>query len=348
MDTHINQAEEIVEMVWYGGTDAIFQGEGVCFNFDYGTATEADGSRRNRVERPSTTNNRHFAGVSRADHTAQAGGQFIEINKPGSTCMVALGVDTMLDTGILTCQAAGAAGRFSDAGFPGRGSIVPLQTVTAVLERTVDGTGSLLATDGKTLTVADSSDMAVGDTVVFLAGEDDGTGVWSFGKYAIGSITNATTIVLSTSALSTLTTGSLTCSFYIYTGNPRCLAYLQDGEESGLVTWLSPLNTGTGGADLTFMAGGFHRINGGVTIGSDDCEGDLADGTFYGEKIGFVLMGDLATKDFVVDLATNGLQNDGSTALAEVNAIDDVTDAVIMEWQGQWRTIGLMTGAAEA
>ena len=54
VNSHQSDSNRIVEWVWYEGTDALKAGEGVCYNTDYGTATEADGRRCNRVERPTT------------------------------------------------------------------------------------------------------------------------------------------------------------------------------------------------------------------------------------------------------------------------------------------------------
>ena len=345
INSHRSQSRKFTEWVEYTGTDALKEGEGVCYDSDYGTATKADARRANNVERPSLANNRNFAGVAARCYSAQAGGQLIEINNPGSVCLIALGANTVLNTGMLTCQAGGAAGRFSDKGFPGRGSAIPKQTVTAaVLESVKDGTGSLLATDGKTLTVSDSSDMAVGDTVVMLGGEDDATGALVPGKYAIGSITGATTIVLATCALDVVSTGAITCSYYIYNGNPKCLAYLMDGEESGLVDWLSPANAGNAG--ITHMVGGITYINGGIDIAAD-VDADLAEETIYGSKKAFVLMGDLTTSDFTVDLVTAGLQRDGATSLAEILTMDDATDACYLVWNGQWQCTTILVGATE-
>ncbi len=345
INSHISAENQILEVVWYEGTDALKEGEGLCYNADYGTATAANARRGNIVERPSSSNNNNFAGVAARNYSAvSTGGRLIEICIPGSVCKVALGIDTVVNTGIVTCQAGGAAGRFTFAGYKGRGSAVPLQTVTAVLERTVDGTGSL-ATDGVTLTVADSSDMSIGDTVVFLGSEDEGASKTIVaGKYTIASITDSTTIVLSATAVSATPAAALTCSFYIYTGNPTCLARLLDGEESGLVEMVSPPNAGVVG--LAYMAGGVSYINGGVTLAAD-ADVTLADGVNLGDKKGFVCMGTMTTSDVTVDLATAGVGLVGTT-LAEVNAIDAAADAAYFEWTGLWRTVMVVGGATEA
>jgi len=343
INSHVSAENQIIETVVYLGTDAIKKGEGLCYNTDYGTATAANARRGNIVERPSSSNNRAFAGVAVRDYRATSGNRLVEICVPGSVCKVAVGVDTVINVGRLTCQAGGAAGRFVDAGFAGRGSMVPLRTVTAVLESVKDGSGSLLATDGKTLTVSDSSDMSIGDTVVFLAGEDDGTGALVPGKYTIASITDGTTIVLSTMALDVVSTGTISCSYYIYTGNPTCLARLETGEESGLVEWISPANAGN--ADQTHMAGGITYVNGGITIAADV---DIipADGTLLGEKKGVVLMGAMTTSDLTIVPATAGIVLAG-TALTEITGMDVAADAWYGQWTGVWRTIMVVGGATE-
>jgi hypothetical protein len=346
---HISQAMKTRKRVRLYGTagDVYQRGEGLAYNRDYGTAGDIDGRRDKFVERITTSNNKRFAGV--LDHKVtipQTGNIMIWINEPGSVCEVALGADTVINVGMLTAQAGGGdgAGRFVDRGFAGRGSMVPLQTVTAVLESNKAGTLSL-AVDGITLTVADSSDMAAGDTVVFLASEDEGTSkTIVLGKHTIASITDATTVVLTATAVSATPAAALTCSGYIYNGNPTCMALLLDGEESGLVQWVSPPNAG--GDSLAYMVGGVTYVNGGVTLAADS-EVELAEETILGAKKGFVCMGTMTTSDFVIDLVTAGLQLDGS-ALAEINAIDAAADAAYLEWVGIWRTIGLVGGATEA
>jgi hypothetical protein len=348
INAHRAKPRANIELVWYEGDDALYEGEGVCYNSDYGTATTADARRTNHVERPSSSNNRRFAGVAARDYKARLGGQMVEINNPGSVCNIALGADTVVDTGMLTCQAGGAAGRFSDAGFIGRGSAIPLQTVTGVLESDKTGGAWSLATDGVTLTVASTTGVSAGDTVVFLASEDEGTSKAIIpGKYTVSSVTDATTLVLTATAVGATPGAALTCSGYIYTGNPKALALLLDGEESGLVEWLSPPNAGS--ADFAHMVGGISYVNGGVTLAAD-CDIDLADGTIFGEKKGVILKGTLTTNDLTVDLDTAGMTLAGNetTALAEINAMDAAGDACFLQWNGIWICQGVVGGATQA
>lgn len=120
-------------VVWYSSNAALKEGQAVCNNFDYGTATVADPSRFNRVETPTTLNAQYFAGVAACDYAAVSGGQMIEIYLPGSVCNILVAVSTVLNTGILTFSVTAATvGQFIQAGLPGEGSAVPMQTTTYV------------------------------------------------------------------------------------------------------------------------------------------------------------------------------------------------------------------------
>jgi hypothetical protein len=127
---HEKQPSKITEWVWFEGDTALKEGQGVCYNWDKGTAAEVDGRRSNRVELPSSTNARYFAGVAAREYRAVTGGQMIEICKPGSWCNILSKADCTIGVGRLTCEAGGSdAGYFIRAGFPGEGSAVPLQTI---------------------------------------------------------------------------------------------------------------------------------------------------------------------------------------------------------------------------
>jgi hypothetical protein len=355
---HIKQSNPIVEWVWYEGTDAVREGEAVCFNTDYGTAANVDCRRCNRVERPTTSNNKAFAGVAARDYTAKSGGQFIEIYAPGSKGVkIALAVDTVIGTGLLTFTVAGKynvgastglktdAGRFYTGKYLGRGSAIPRQTVTAVLEASMTGAWSL-ATDGVTLTVVSTTGLAAGDTVVLLGGADDGTGTVIPGKYTISSVTSGTVLVLTASAVDVTPTGALTCTGYAFTGNPTCQADLLTGDESGGVEFINLPNAG--GDTMPYMVGGVSYVNGGVTLAAD-AEVELAQGSLTGEQKMFLLLGNLTTSDFIVDLVSAGLKIDGSTTLAEIATIDDTGDGVFLIFGGaKWHTVDLLVGATEA
>ena len=354
---HIKQCRGKPLMIWYGDADAVKRGEAVCFNTDYGTAADADASRSNRVEKPTVSNNGAFAGVAQHSYSAKSGGQFITIFEPGAKSVpVALAVDTVLDTGLITFITKGRydigvetglgteAGRFYSGKFRGRGSAIPRQTKAAVLESSMIGAWSL-ATDGVTLTVTATAGLSVGDTVVFLGGEDDGTGVVIPGKYTISSITSATVLVLTASAVDATPGAALTVTGYAYTGNPTALCDLLDGEESGGIEFLNAPNAGS--AAMPHMVGGLTYVCGGLTLAAD-VDVDLAQAVLPGDKKAFICLGTLTTSDFTVDLVTAGLKLVG-TALVEINAIDAAGDEVYLEFGGaKWQTQDIAGGAAEA
>jgi len=355
MDHSVNGPQKmgnvIIEEVWYEGTDAVKKGEALCYNTDYGTAASFDGRRCNRVERPSLSNSMAFAGVAEQSYSAKAAGQRVRICVPGSKGVpIALAVDTVIGTGMLSFIAGAVGshrGRFYTGKYKGRGSAIPRQTVTALLEGGMTGgTISVDATDGVTVTVADSSDYTVGDTVVIFGGEDDGTAVDVPGKYTIASITDGTTIVLSATCLSTLSTGSITLTAAVYNGNPTCQADLLTGDECGGVEFIVPRNTGTTG--VVYMTGGVTYICGGITIGSADDDITFAQGTLPDEKKAFICLGTLSTNSVCVDLATNGITVAGG-ALAEVDGFDAAADAAYFQFQGaRWFCQDVAGGVAEA
>jgi len=338
---HISQAYKNQKRVYFVGTpDASFDvGISVCYNRDYGTADAKDGSRDNRVEVPSLTNAHRFAGVLDQPVTLDStGGAWITINEPGSVCEVAVGEDTVIDTGKLTYLVGGGnnTSRFTDLGFSGRGSMVPLETVTALLEdnRAAAYDSDNLAADGLTLTVTDSSDYEAGvDKCLILSGENNGTGAVVPGLYDF-TITDDTTIVLTSSAVTAAPGATLTCSYVIIDGgNATCLAYLEDGEESGGVYYASPANAG--GATTTYNPYGKNYVQG--TDLAADNDFTFAQGTFFNQHCGFFLRNAHNGSETTVDLATNGFTMAGG-ALAEVTAMDGLADYCYFDWRTVWRT----------
>lgn len=133
---HIDQPNAKVEMVWYGGDDAVAEGIALFYNSDYGTAADSEASRGNRVEKPGGTLNspNDFAGVAKGSYAARTGGQFIEIYAPGSRC-----VPVQLDTGETctintgTLKPAVTTGEWTDPAAEtwGRGAALPRETGAA-------------------------------------------------------------------------------------------------------------------------------------------------------------------------------------------------------------------------
>ena len=127
---HEKQSPTFSAWVWFGGSTALEEGQAVCYNYDYGTATAKDGRRFNRVELPSTTNAQYFAGVAARKYAAHTGGQLIEIYLPGSVCNIYAKANCTLGTGLLTFDVTSSyQGYFRYEGLDGEGSAQPMQTV---------------------------------------------------------------------------------------------------------------------------------------------------------------------------------------------------------------------------
>ena len=252
-DGYIQSPRVLTEMVWFAGTDPVKKGQGFCYDTDYGVAAEVDGSRCNRVEKPDGSNNNRFAGVAARDYSANAGGpngRLIEIYMPGSVCDIYVGVATVANTGVVTCAADSTnSGVFMKAGLAGRGSAVPLQTVSA-------------------------------------------------GNY--------------------------------------CQALLLDGQESGLVEYITPPAVGHATEPVfTVMTGGVTFLEGVVTIATANAKATLANGEHYGQKKVFVCTGTYTTSDAEIELATAGRQT-GGTALVSAS-FDAAAELLSLEWNGFWQ-----------
>ena len=349
MDISVNAPMQAANVnllwLWYTGSDPIRKGEAVCYDVTTGEAGKNVGKRHNRVSRPNATNNRAFAGVAARDYFAEPNGQFIEVYGPGSKGVeIALGADVTLNSGFLTFTAGGgsAAGRFVKAGFKGRGSAYVRQTVTALIASSMTGAWQL-GTDKVSLTVSSTTDFKVGDTVVLLGGEDEGSGKAVIpGKYVVVSITSGTVLRLDRDAAGAAPAAALNCTGYAYSGNPTCQADLMEGDESGGVEFVCPPNTG-GASVMSYMTGGVTFICGGITVGTAAAGGALADGE-NGLLKGFHCLGTLTTNGATVTPATAGIQNaintTGGAPLALAKAtFDAANECLFLVWFGKWKEI---------
>lgn len=139
LNAYEKKAAAISKWVWFEGATALLEGQAVCYNWDYGTDSDADARRFARVEVPSTTNAQFFAGVCAQKHAASSTGQLIEIYVPGSVCLVLSGASTTVGVGRLTFEITGTVatnGYFRYEGLEGEGSCIPMQTI----DRTTPGT----------------------------------------------------------------------------------------------------------------------------------------------------------------------------------------------------------------
>jgi hypothetical protein len=86
-----------------------------------------DPDRNLVVEKPSTTNNLHFAGVAAQGYVANASGQWIDIIEPG--CVAEVYAYKSCTIGVTQITAAAGQYYFYTQGFLGRGSALALQTI---------------------------------------------------------------------------------------------------------------------------------------------------------------------------------------------------------------------------
>jgi hypothetical protein len=140
MDCSVNGPQKLnngaKKSVWFEGNGStaqtVYEGQGVCYNFDYGTAASADGHRYNRVEVPSSGNKTHFAGVLLSGATIPAGGSVVEIATPtGQTvCNVLLAIGESTTIGATRVECTYTAGTWKAASNTGQGTAIALQTIT--------------------------------------------------------------------------------------------------------------------------------------------------------------------------------------------------------------------------
>lgn len=354
----------------YRGTAALKKGYGMCYDLAYATSengqalTDSFGSRGLKtVAVPSKDNSRNFAGVLTQDYSANPDGKarLIELALPGGCAMVALGgLSTVNKTTLMTCGIGPDAGRFTLGGFTGRGSALALQTKT-IADKTdltfasLDGTATE-ATAGAVTTITKAgigTACGFGDAtvnpkdfkVVIVGGGDDDEVVT---PKVVNVLTAPTANTITVSAASGATPF---ITLYVYKANPTVLAYLLDGDESGLVEFVSP-NDGVAAqhqlpTGVTFVCGGY-------TITTGNSTSALATGKVDGEKKGFAGLGALTTNDFQITLAAGVGLTLAGTALSTVN-IDAAGEQITLEWHGnfgtgttgKWRSLE-SAGAAEA
>lgn len=324
--------------VFFTGTGALTKGQGLCYDADRGTAADAEAEREKYVELPTTSNSLHFAGVCVEGYSAKSNGQWIVIFEPGSTCQVAIGVDSVVDSTMMTCSVNGVdAGKFTKQGFPGRGTALALQTnASGVLASNYTGAAAL---DSTGLIITHSSaftNLTAGKSydVYILAGEDDNstavTGVKTTGIY----LTNNTLTLAAVGSDG----GTMEVSYYLQDGNQTCLAYLFTGEESGL----QQVYQLTDGANTGLLDTGMNYLHCGA-LNADATE-TLGDGGQSGQKCGLFLMITPDSNDYVLTITNgviSGVQATGSVAPVFVAALtaelDAANDMLVAEWEfGEW------------
>lgn len=351
--TYYSNAPMLKRRLWFPGTTAIRKGMGLCYDLDVAgtgtgeTATDAWGRRGNSVAVPDTTNNLAFAGVSSQYYPANTNGQLVDIYEPGGMAEIAIGLPTSIKSTILTCSVNTAdAGRFTLQGLPGRGTALALQTLaadagSAVCFSSLDGTATTSWDGTSVMTISKSGigtacgygDSAIDPTefvVVVLGGADDATGGDSSGEmattgaYAIVTAPTADTITIATDI------GDVDVTLYVIKNNyPTILAYLMDGDESGLQETISPQDEVT----TNPMVGGTTLLCLGYTIQADTA-GTLAAGLRNGQRKLIGALGTSGGNDWVLTVA-DGIDFKDGGACASI-PFDTKAQFLLMEWNGMF------------
>lgn len=337
----------------YKGTTALKKGHGMCFDLDYvttetdETATDNFGSRGMKVvEKPSTSNNQAFAGVLTQDYPARSSGeQLVELYLPGGCAEIAQRVASTINTGLLTCAVGtDIEGVFGHGGFKGRGSAIPLMTLTAatlgdLAFQNVAGTATAVyssSTGLTTITMA-LAGTALGYVDTAIDASDYEMTVWG-GATASDSETercpSGVYPVVQATAAGTFTvtgdTGDGALTIQLVKKDLLTLAYLCDGEESGLCDYFVPE---TGATDSP-MVSGMSIVLGGLTLDADD-DAVVADGTMDGQRKGFYMLGSLTTKEMLWDITSGyslaGTGDDEGTALSTLE-MDTAEEWATLEW----------------
>jgi hypothetical protein len=372
----------------YLGTAALKKGHGMCFDLDYYTSetgeavTDPFGARGMKVvERPSKTNNGAFAGVLTQNYPARSSGmQMVELALPGGCAMVAQRVTSTINAGLITCavgvddddDVTEMSGVFGFGGFPGRGSAIPLETLSVADEgdiplEEITGVCTSVYSSSTGLTTFTCTTGTPGTYMGYASAAVDASD-WEVTVWGGATAADSTTervpsgvypVVQATGATTFTVTGDVgdgACTISITKKNLLKLAYLQDGPESGLCDYYIPYSGNS--STYTPMTTGMSIVLGGLTLASDD-QSDVADGTIAGQRKGFYMLGSLTTKEMLWDITSSMDMEEGVLSTIEMNTAGEWAT---MEWiqmgsaatktaanTGTWQLTGISdTGVAVA
>lgn len=333
----------------YTGTTALKAGMALCYNADYGTATDFDAHRMYDVELPNQTNNKQFAGVVVGNVPASSNGSTVTLDGPGGVADILVGIATTVNGAPLT--AVLGRGIFGAAGCMGRGTATPLATTPTASTTSAPGplnsaplSTLAISANGTTVTLSSFfTNAVVGDILVVLGGSTTASGAAACnpGYYRITTATSANACEVGTEIFTgvALAAAATVASGYLIRGYGTVPAYLHDGKESGLVEWISVITDGSGTTAVPLMVGGKSILCGGITLANGDAIDTLADGQYIGQEKSILLNAALTTNDFQVTVTT-GEQLDGTTDLGGME-FDGALDESYLVWTGQhWRLTG--------
>ena len=368
---------ELVQDFIYNGTAALKRGYGMCFDLDYLTTTTGQAAtdpwgRRGlkQVAVPSASNANRFAGVVMNDLPADANGKtkIIRLAMPGGCAMVAQRVISTSGVGRITCvvdsvAGGGLSGLFGHGGLCGRGSAVPLQTLAAATA------GNLAITHTTALMTADAAySAATGLTTITMTGAGTAMGFLTVavdasayectvlaGGTLLTGVTRATQgvyPVYQAVTADTFTvvgnTGNAAMTVFLTKKDLLMLAYLEDGEESGLSDYVAPLSAAA--AQFVLNQGGTTFICGGATTASPCTVNTLADpitigGLGDGARKAFCMLGTQTTGTYLATV-TSGEKFDGTTNITTLSFLTTGDHAMLVfhgnygiDTTGAWQLI---------
>ena len=363
-------------MFIYRGTVALKKGHGMCFDMDYlttatgETATDAFGARGlKEVAVPSASNANRFAGVLTQNYPANANAlvRQVELALPGSCAMVSQRIISTSGVTRLTCivdQTAGdgISGAFGHGGLNGLGSAIALQTLAAatsgnlaIANDTGTATGVYASGTGLTTVTLTGAGTALGYTAAAVAADGYeltvlGGAVAATGHATVGRAVEGVYPVVQATGANTFTvtgnTGDAAMTTFLTKKDLLMLAYLEDGEESGLSEYVTPKVSAA--SQFVLTQGGTTFVVGGLTLAGDSIA-TLADPTTIGglgngARKAFYALATNVTNSYLVTV-TSGLKLAG-TALANIDFLTAGEHAMLVfsgnfgpGTAGLWRSI---------
>ena len=345
----------------YRGTAALKKGFGMCYDLDYANAsitgekvTDSFGARGlKEIQIPSSLNNMAFAGVLTQNYAANPNAltRKVQLALPGACAMIAQAATSVINAGLLTCAVGEddsgdttlINGIFGYGGFRGKGSAIPLTTLAVADEgdmpmQEITGVSTSVYASGTDLTTITSSTGTPGTNMGYESATVDVNDyefvVWGgatlaspntercpSGVYPVLQATAATVFTVLGDTGDGVLTGTLRKKGLLR------LAYLCDGDESGLVDYLLPESAAV---TEPILAEGMSIVLGGLTMDAD-FEPVIPDSTIDGARKGFSMLGTLTTSQLKINI-TSGYTLSG-TAIAGGTLSD-----VEFETAGEWVT----------
>jgi len=364
LTNYIKQAYEKKAEFFTKGTSALKKGRGMCFDLDYATtttnetATDPFGARGLKmVDVPSASNANRFAGVLTQNYPANPNGLIrkVQLALPGACAMVSQRVISTAGVGRITCivdstAGNGNSGLFAYGGLPGRGSAVPLQTLAAAASGNLaisnlagNAVGVYSSSTGLTTITLSTAGTALGYTSAAVAADGyectvlDGATAATGATRATPGVYPVVQAVTADTFTVTGNTGSVPMTICLTKKDLLMLAYLEDGEESGLSDYVTP-NNGAARQFVLNQGGTTFVCGGGITVAGNSTINTLADPILIGGSHGavkkaFNCLSTITTAGYLVTVTSGKQAADTTSALATI-LLDTAAEEIVLQWHG--------------